>query len=491
MPAQQQSSVWTAYLSATTGNVPIGSCMIPDSTGTYYVIATDSARTASSRTTCVAGIAITAGDPNNPFVEIQTVGPCPPSITGLGVGAAGPIIVGTDGRLARKTTPTPTDVVAGKCDADGWAYLSFTSRDGSNATATHPSGTPGQIQTNLDNTNFGAKRETYTDSTGETRAEKDLYQTATSEDGTKHHCVWSRYYFPGDTVYPAGDAVSIGALQSNGGTITIADWDNSKPPGLLISAAQYFLFESGLSTDADWCGLLGFQKLPTGPMTGTGWMAYPNFIVSGSFAPEYVDKAARFGNGTGILCLEGAATNPSANPTGNIACYSDASNGYYFTYRTPSGIVAVPLNTITNVGAGASLAKAKSGINVDLKTLTAGSGITITPNADDVEIAATGASQRGLVRVDVGTVDGFGCVQIASASQVIGIELYGIGTGSFRVVLNKPATDNDAYHVIIENRSDTTHTISVDPTTGDTFTLDYFDNTERSLPGFVLTNPLG
>jgi hypothetical protein len=72
-----------------------------------------------------AGITLSAGDANNRAVEVQTVGPCPPSVTGLGAGLAGPIIVNSAGRLERKAAPISSDVVAGKCDADGWAYLSF------------------------------------------------------------------------------------------------------------------------------------------------------------------------------------------------------------------------------------------------------------------------------------------------------------------------------------------------------------------------------
>lgn len=53
------------------------------------------------------------------------------------------------------------------------------------------------------------------------------------------------------------------------------------------------------------------------------------------------------------------------------------------------------IETITNVGTGAGLAKAKVAQNVDLKSLTEGSNITLTENADDVEIAATNTFVMG------------------------------------------------------------------------------------------------
>jgi hypothetical protein len=144
MSAQQQHSVWTAYLTGADDPPAVGYCLIPNAAGTKYIVASAANRTAASRTTAVAGIVIREGDVNS--VEVQTVGPCPPEITLLGTGAAGPIIVDDNGRLARKPTPLTSDIVAGKCDADGWAYLNFSSRDGSDATGATPGGSAGDTQ---------------------------------------------------------------------------------------------------------------------------------------------------------------------------------------------------------------------------------------------------------------------------------------------------------------------------------------------------------
>ncbi len=126
MPAQAQHHIWTAYLSGTTGEVALGSVMIPDVNGEWYVIATSAARTAAVRTTCVSGVAITYGDDLIRNVEIQTVGPCPQSITGLTAGLAAQLRVSTTGRLERVVgDPVEADIIVGRCDADGWAYLNM------------------------------------------------------------------------------------------------------------------------------------------------------------------------------------------------------------------------------------------------------------------------------------------------------------------------------------------------------------------------------
>jgi hypothetical protein len=46
------------------------------------------------------------------------------------------------------------------------------------------------------------------------------------------------------------------------------------------------------------------------------------------------------------------------------------------------------VNTASNVGGGAGVFKQKTGVDLEFKSLTAGSGITITPSTDEIEIAA-------------------------------------------------------------------------------------------------------
>jgi len=62
--------------------------------------------------------------------------------------------------------------------------------------------------------------------------------------------------------------------------------------------------------------------------------------------------------------------------------------------------LASKIETITNVGGFAELIKAKVGVNVDVRTLKAGTNITIVQNADDIEISASaGGSGNTFARI--------------------------------------------------------------------------------------------
>ena len=78
------------------------------------------------------------------------------------------------------------------------------------------------------------------------------------------------------------------------------------------------------------------------------------------------------------------------------------ADGYVLTYSTASGLweaAAAPgsgggeANTLTSVGAGASLYKTKVGVDLRIRSIVGGTGITATQNTDDVtlDIAGTGA----------------------------------------------------------------------------------------------------
>lgn len=124
MASQSHATVWTAFMSPVADEVNLGDVLIPNAAGDGYVVATLANRTAASRTLTGAGVALTEWDPTNPnrAVEIQTVGPYPRGITELGAGSATSIRVSDAGRLERGSS----GVMAGTCDADGFAYLNFT-----------------------------------------------------------------------------------------------------------------------------------------------------------------------------------------------------------------------------------------------------------------------------------------------------------------------------------------------------------------------------
>ena len=57
-------------------------------------------------------------------------------------------------------------------------------------------------------------------------------------------------------------------------------------------------------------------------------------------------------------------------------------------------------NTSSNAGAGEGLAKAKVGVNLPFKSITAGTGITLTGSTDELEIAASGGA-AGIIEFDI------------------------------------------------------------------------------------------
>lgn len=125
MPAVDYATVWTAVYSSAHGPIGIGTCVIVDEDRELVVPATLANRQFHGRTQCSIGIAVTVADSANPQLRIQTVGPVGPEVTGLGPGEASVVRVSDSGMLERVASPGPSDVLAGRCDEDGYAYLNF------------------------------------------------------------------------------------------------------------------------------------------------------------------------------------------------------------------------------------------------------------------------------------------------------------------------------------------------------------------------------
>ncbi len=119
MSAQQNHTVWTAFLSDASVTVAVGKVLCLNAAGTRYVIATTENLALQSLGS--VGIAITSGDEDNPSVELQFCGMVPFGITGLGAGAAGLVKVSATGTLERGTTGE----VVGVCDTTGNALVFF------------------------------------------------------------------------------------------------------------------------------------------------------------------------------------------------------------------------------------------------------------------------------------------------------------------------------------------------------------------------------
>lgn len=64
-------------------------------------------------------------------------------------------------------------------------------------------------------------------------------------------------------------------------------------------------------------------------------------------------------------------------------------------------------NTASNVGGGAGVFKQKSGSDLQMKSLTAGANVTITPGTDDIVIAASGGGGSSVIEVtEIDFIDG-------------------------------------------------------------------------------------
>lgn len=115
-------------------------------------------------------------------------------------------------------------------------------------------------------------------------------------------------------------------------------------------------------------------------------------------------------------------------------------------------------NTTSNQGGGQGLALAKSGVDLPFKTLTAGANITLTPSADELQIAAVGGGGSGapystvtlFTEADDGTTTSvdtlyllqpaasdFGLVLPATASLSVGDRVFFLcGNASYRIVIS-------------------------------------------------------
>jgi len=113
---------------------------------------------------------------------------------------------------------------------------------------------------------------------------------------------------------------------------------------------------------------------------------------------------------TGVVETIVAGTNVTINS-------SDPANPIVSATDTNTGEV----NTASNVGTGAgNVFKQKTGVDLELKTIKAGTNITVTNNADDITITASGGSST---RTTKGDLEGFSTVDarvpVGSNDQVL------------------------------------------------------------------------
>lgn len=103
-------------------------------------------------------------------------------------------------------------------------------------------------------------------------------------------------------------------------------------------------------------------------------------------------------------------------------------------------------NTASNVGTGSGVFKTKVGVDLEFRSIKAGSNVTVTQNADDITISASGGSGGGFTVKDEGvsiesapTVLNFTGLGVVATSDGLGnvtVNVSGGGAGGLTEIFN-------------------------------------------------------
>ena len=103
-----------------------------------------------------------------------------------------------------------------------------------------------------------------------------------------------------------------------------------------------------------------------------------------------------------VTTLDSLTDVNAPTPTNNHVLTFNSGTGQWISAAAP-GASGGEANTLTNVGSGSQVAKAKVGVNYDVRTFTAGAGgkITVTQNTDDIQYQVVDGSttQKGAVEI--------------------------------------------------------------------------------------------
>ena len=119
----------------------------------------------------------------------------------------------------------------------------------------------------------------------------------------------------------------------------------------------------------------------------------------------------------------------------DILQYNSTTGKFENTTLTSGGQAVI--TTATNTGIGDGVFKQKTNQNLEFKSLTAGAGITLTANADDIEISTIGADATG-ANVGTGTP-----IFVAKVGDDIQLRSLNTGLGNQHLTIALGGANND------------------------------------------------
>ena len=164
--------------------------------------------------------------------------------------------------------------------------------------------------------------------------------------------------------------------------------------------------------------------------------------VSASLASPGVVNVAISGSGTNISVKDEGSTVEAALTSLNFvgAGVTATSSSGAATITIPSGSGEV--NTASNVGAGSGIFKQKTGVDLELKSLVAGTNITLTPGTNSITIAASGGGsslETQWLSFDSGNVKILATGTTSDLAVITATKDFTVNSVS-RLILNQPTS---------------------------------------------------
>ena len=151
----------------------------------------------------------------------------------------------------------------------------------------------------------------------------------------------------------------------------------------------------------------------------------------------------------------------------NVFIRSGFTNAKLDTIGTSSGGGGGETNTASNVGTGAGqVFKQKTGVDLEFKTIKAGTNITVTNNADDITIDASGGSGEVNTASNIGTGAG-----VFKQKTGVDLELRKINSNDFGVTENANDITVNTSSSMITNQASVTPASGMEVLLNDSGTL--------------------